>query len=94
MTSYGRHLGAMVADLNQDDATEMEFTTLLTEPIDTYAARLVQLKATAKHYHDRCLSTNAVYLKTVKHCKDAEVINQPFGKTTFQRIKGAIWVRV
>jgi hypothetical protein len=87
MTSYGRHLGAMVADLNQDDATEMEFTTLLTEHIDSYAARLVQI---AKHFHDRYLKHNVAYMKTVKDGKDEEIINNPLGKKTFKRIKGAI----
>ena len=52
-TSYGRHIGAMDADLDHNDAIEKEFSALRTEPIVTYTERLLQLKSTSKHFHDR-----------------------------------------
>ena len=50
----------------------------------------MQLKLSAKFYHQRYLSTHADYLKQVRSGKNAEFAMQPLGKKTFQTIKGAV----
>ena len=79
----------MDADLDHTDSIEQEFSALRKEPIHTYAERLLQLKLTSKHFHDRYIHMNGVYMKTVKSDRDKEIKKNPLGKKTFQRIKGA-----
>ena len=73
----------MNADLKFDDAIEKDFSALLTEPITSYTERLLQLKSTSKHFHDRYIHRNAEYMKAVKNDKDDEIrkyrwVRKPF----------------
>ena len=56
----------------------------------SYTARLLQLKLSAKHYHQRYLTKNVDYLKQLRNGKKDEFTKQPQGKKTLQTIKGAI----
>ena len=75
----------MDADLDHTDPIENEFSALRTEPITTsYAERLLQLKSTSKHFHDRSILENAEYMKNVKSARDKESIKS---ELTFIGIK-------
>ena len=61
--AYGMHLGAMDNDIDDKNPNEVEFHKFVTEELDSYKARLLQLKISAEHYHQRYLKQNAAYLK-------------------------------
>jgi len=88
--AYGMHLGAMDSDSDDNNPNEVGFHRFVTEEVVSYTGRLLQLKLSAKYYHDRYLKQNAAYLKELRDERNAEFTRQSLGKKTFQTIKGAI----
>ena len=63
--TYGMHLGAMAGDIDENNSEEVGFHKFVSEMV-SYTARLMQLKLSAKFYHQRYLSKNADYLKQLR----------------------------
>ena len=80
----------MAGGIDDNNSEEVGFHKFISEKMVSYTARLMQLKLSAKFYHQRYLSKNADYLKEVRSGKNVEFAKQPLGKKTFQTIKGAI----
>ena len=64
--TYGKHLGAMANDIDKNNSEETGFHRFVTEEVVSYTARLMQLKMSAKHYHQRYLNMNAAYLNILR----------------------------
>ena len=60
--AYGMHLGAMDNYIDDKNPNEYEFHKFVTEEAVSYTARLLQLKMSAEHYHQRYLKQNAACL--------------------------------
>ena len=56
----------MVNGIDRKDGCEIGFENFLIEEIPSYTARLLHLKSTAKHYHDRYLKKNYAYMKNLR----------------------------
>ena len=53
----------MDSDIDDKNPNEIAFHRFATEEVVSWTGRLLQLKMSAKHYHERYLKQNAAYLK-------------------------------
>ena len=88
--AYGMHPGSMDNDIADTNPNEVELHKFATEEVVSHTVRLLQLKMSAKHYHQRYFKQNASYLKYLRDKRNAEFTRQPVGKKTFQTIQGGI----
>ena len=93
MESYGTHLGAMGSDIDHNNSTESGFQHFVIEEMVSYPARMLQLKMSAKHYHQKYLEHNGTDLTQLLNKANGEISKHPLGKNTFQKIKRSGWVR-
>ena len=75
--AYGMHLGAMDSDIDDKNPNEVGFHKFVTEEVVSYTGRLLQLKMSAKNYHERYLKQNAAYLKVLRDERNREFTRQP-----------------
>ena len=79
----------MNRDIDHHNSAESGSQNFVTEEMVFYPARLLQLKMSAKHYHQRYLKQNGTYLTELRKTTNDEISKHPLCKNTFQNIKGA-----